>query len=82
MDLIAKSNSTRRTARRGIRRLLKAKSVSDAIKGYQERVRVIKEDFLVRFETFTNLFMYLHELVDRFTRPSTRISLFQKSKMD
>ncbi|KAK0442125.1 hypothetical protein EV421DRAFT_595532 [Armillaria borealis] len=46
MDLIAKLNSTRRKSR-GIKRLLKAKSVSDAINGYQEQVRVIKEDFLI-----------------------------------
>ncbi|PBK63383.1 hypothetical protein ARMSODRAFT_1024118 [Armillaria solidipes] len=43
-DLIAKLNSTQRKSR-GIKRFLKAKSVSDAINGCQERVRTIKADF-------------------------------------
>ncbi|PBK83447.1 hypothetical protein ARMGADRAFT_669825 [Armillaria gallica] len=46
-DLTFELNSTRRKSR-GIKRLLKTKSVSDAIKGYQERVHTIKEDFLIR----------------------------------
>ncbi|SJL16248.1 uncharacterized protein ARMOST_19768 [Armillaria ostoyae] len=45
-DLISELNSTRRKSR-GIKRFLKAKSVSDAINGYQERVREIKGDFLI-----------------------------------
>ncbi|KAK0232071.1 hypothetical protein EDD85DRAFT_99561 [Armillaria nabsnona] len=45
-DLTFQLNSTRRKSR-GIKHLLKAKSVSDAIKGYQERVHTIKEDFLI-----------------------------------
>ncbi len=51
MDLISELNSIRRKSR-GIKRFLKAKSISDAINGYQERVREIKGDFLVRLGTF------------------------------
>ncbi|KAK0232062.1 hypothetical protein EDD85DRAFT_99313 [Armillaria nabsnona] len=47
LDLISELNSTRRKSR-GIKRFLKAKSVYDAINGYQERVREIKGDFLIR----------------------------------
>ncbi|PBK83426.1 hypothetical protein ARMGADRAFT_669299 [Armillaria gallica] len=45
-DLTFELNSTRRNSR-GIKRFLKAKNVSDAITGYRERVRTIKEDFLI-----------------------------------
>ncbi|PBK83458.1 hypothetical protein ARMGADRAFT_670479 [Armillaria gallica] len=72
MDLIAKSNSTRRTARRGIRRLLKAKSVSDAIKGYQERVRAIKEDFLIR--TAIDSHHIISEIKDGLTTTSAALT--------
>ncbi len=51
MDLISELNSTRRKSR-GIKRFLKAKSISDAINGYQERVREIKGDFLVCLGTY------------------------------
>ncbi|PBK63390.1 hypothetical protein ARMSODRAFT_542078 [Armillaria solidipes] len=45
-DLTFELNSTRRKSH-GIKRFLKAKNVSDAITGYRERVRTIKEDFLI-----------------------------------
>ncbi|KAK0192038.1 hypothetical protein F5146DRAFT_487857 [Armillaria mellea] len=45
--LTAELNSTRRKSR-GTKRFLKAKSVSDTINNYQERVRAIKADFLIR----------------------------------
>ncbi|PBK83434.1 hypothetical protein ARMGADRAFT_669555 [Armillaria gallica] len=46
-DLTFQLTSTRRKSR-GIKRLLKTKNVSDAIKSYQERVCAIKGDFLIR----------------------------------
>ncbi|KAK0496533.1 hypothetical protein EDD18DRAFT_209148 [Armillaria luteobubalina] len=45
-DLHVQLNSTRRNSR-GIKRFLKTRDVSDTISGYQERVRVIMQDFLI-----------------------------------
>ncbi|PBK63347.1 hypothetical protein ARMSODRAFT_540743 [Armillaria solidipes] len=45
-DLHVQLNSTRRKSR-GISRFLKTKNVSDTINGYRERVRAIKQDFLI-----------------------------------
>ncbi|KAK0215606.1 hypothetical protein IW262DRAFT_225891 [Armillaria fumosa] len=70
-DLHIQLNSTRRNSR-GIKRFLKTREVSDTINGYQERIRVIKQDFLVHFETFTK--MCLPGLVDRSVLPLTRVS--------
>ncbi|KAK0215622.1 hypothetical protein IW262DRAFT_1401291 [Armillaria fumosa] len=46
-DLHFQLNSTQRNSR-GIKRFLKTRDVSDTINGYQERVRAIKQDFLIR----------------------------------
>ncbi|KAK0496522.1 hypothetical protein EDD18DRAFT_208783 [Armillaria luteobubalina] len=46
-DLHFQLNSTRRNSR-GIKRFLKTRNVSDTINGYQKRVHVIKQDFLIR----------------------------------
>ncbi|KAK0482432.1 hypothetical protein IW261DRAFT_1467799 [Armillaria novae-zelandiae] len=43
-DLHIQLNGTRRNSR-GLKRFLKARDISDTIKGYQERVSAIKEDF-------------------------------------
>ncbi|KAK0443641.1 hypothetical protein EV421DRAFT_1735758 [Armillaria borealis] len=40
---------------RGIRRLLKAKKISDDISAYKEQVQTAKEDFLIRTTTMTQL---------------------------
>ncbi len=44
-ELLSKLNSERRS--RGIRRVLKAKKISDDISAYRQQVQAIKEDFLV-----------------------------------
>ncbi len=44
-ELLSKLNSERRSRR--IRRVLKAKKISDDISAYRQRVQAIKEDFLV-----------------------------------
>ncbi len=44
-ELLSKLNSECRSC--GIRRVLKAKKISDDISTYQQRVQAIKEDFLV-----------------------------------
>ncbi len=81
-DLHVQLNSTRRKSR-GIKRFLKTKNVSDAIHGYQERVREIKGDFLVCLERLLLLpSICLPFNVDRFTRRSTRVSLYQTSRTD
>ncbi|KAK0449626.1 uncharacterized protein EV420DRAFT_779691 [Desarmillaria tabescens] len=45
-NLLTELNSTRRKSR-GFKRFLKTNKVSDAVTGYQERVRAIKADFLI-----------------------------------
>ncbi|PBK79385.1 hypothetical protein ARMGADRAFT_1172416 [Armillaria gallica] len=52
-ELLSKLNSERRS--RGIRRVLKAKKISDDISAYRQRVQAIKEDFLIRTTTTTRL---------------------------
>ncbi|KAK0430546.1 hypothetical protein EV421DRAFT_276848 [Armillaria borealis] len=50
-ELLSKLNNERRS--RGIRRVLKAKKISDDISAYRQRVQAAKEDFLIRTTTTT-----------------------------
>ncbi|KAK0227482.1 hypothetical protein EDD85DRAFT_975149 [Armillaria nabsnona] len=52
-NLLSKLN--KETRLRGIRRLLKAKKISDDISAYRQRVQAAKEDFLIRTTTMTRL---------------------------
>ncbi|KAK0211620.1 hypothetical protein IW262DRAFT_1301561 [Armillaria fumosa] len=60
--LLAKLNSERRS--HGIRRILKAKKISDDISAYRQRVQAIKEDFLIR--TTTTTLQVLSDVQDQF----------------
>ncbi|KAK0239397.1 hypothetical protein EDD85DRAFT_949250 [Armillaria nabsnona] len=52
-ELLSKLDNERRS--RGIRRILKAKKISDDISAYRQRVQAIKEDFLIRTTTMARL---------------------------
>ncbi|KAK0196391.1 hypothetical protein F5146DRAFT_994334 [Armillaria mellea] len=52
-ELLLQLNSERRS--RGIRRILKAKKISDDISAYRQQVQAVKEDFLIRTTTTTRL---------------------------
>ncbi|KAK0472746.1 hypothetical protein IW261DRAFT_1506717 [Armillaria novae-zelandiae] len=52
-DLLSKLNNESKS--RGIRRLLKAKKISEEISAYRQRVQAAKEDFLIHTTTMTQL---------------------------
>ncbi|SJL18257.1 uncharacterized protein ARMOST_21842 [Armillaria ostoyae] len=62
-ELLSKLNNERRL--RGIRRVLKAKKISDDISAYRQRVQAAKEDFLIRTTTTTQF--VLSDIQDQVT---------------